>query len=280
MNFEEYKRARHTFVSWSDAAEYTAIVQHRTSVASHAVMRIVPQELVNSERGGVHPAVEPDDAATLIVVDRSRGIPKVLLGRRHSRHVFMPGKFVFPGGRVDAADRVLAPQVRLHPAVQRKLLARTALTAADATALALAAIRETFEETGLIAGLRERARFNPSKGAWATFEQAGFKPAPSALHFIARAITPPGFQRRFDARFFSVDRTEVVHQLENVVHPDAELVEVRWLSIQEALTLDLPLITGLVLAELQERIDAGFDHDLPVPFYQNRAGEFTRDMIE
>ncbi len=48
-----------------------------------------------------HPYRRPVDAATLILVDRTVATPKVLVGKRHDKVVFMPGKFVFPGGRVD-----------------------------------------------------------------------------------------------------------------------------------------------------------------------------------
>lgn len=244
-------------------------------------MKVVASELVDSERRGVHAAVELKDAATLIIVDRSAKTPKVLLGRRHARHVFMPGKFVFPGGRVDPGDRVMASGAVMHPDVERKLLAETDFsTAAEAAAFPLAAIRETFEETGLLVGAKGRPAASPPEGPWLKFVQAGFAPAPGSLHFIARAITPPGFPRRFDARFFSVDRDEIAHQLEGVVHAAAELVELTWLPIAEAMNLDMPLITGLVLEELEERVVGGFGHDLPVAFYAARDGGFARDWIE
>ncbi len=51
-----------------------------------------------------HPYFRPRDAATLILVDRRGAVPKVLVGKRHDKVVFMPGKFVFPGGRVDKDD--------------------------------------------------------------------------------------------------------------------------------------------------------------------------------
>ena len=57
------------------------------------------------ERDLSHPTVRPKDAATLILIDRSGSVPKVLLGKRHARHKFMPGKFVFPGGGVDPTDK-------------------------------------------------------------------------------------------------------------------------------------------------------------------------------
>jgi hypothetical protein len=68
-----------------------------------------------------HPNSRPWDAATLILVDRSGKEPKVLLGRRHPAHVFMPGHFVFPGGRIEAADRDAPAAADLHPSVEARL---------------------------------------------------------------------------------------------------------------------------------------------------------------
>src|SRR5262245_64265707 len=103
------------------------------------------------ERDLSSPHVRPKDAATLILVDRSDSIPKVLLGKRHHGHKFMPGKFVFPGGRVDPADQRMPVTRTLHPQTQAHLMKRLQRpSAAKARAFALAAIRETFEETGLL----------------------------------------------------------------------------------------------------------------------------------
>ena len=70
----------------------------------------------NEDKEADHfPYRRPVDAATLILVDRSSTVPKVLVGKRHDKVVFMPGKFVFPGGRVDKADNrvpVAAPITR------------------------------------------------------------------------------------------------------------------------------------------------------------------------
>lgn len=225
--------------------------------------------------------VEAKDAATLIIVDRSGVEPKVLLGRRHTDHVFMPGKFVFPGGRVDATDRDIPVAAPLSDAVARKLLAETGFTErADAEAFGLAAVREAFEETGLVIGIKAAPASTDAQGTWGKFLEAGFLPDLSTMQLIGRAITPMGFPRRFDARFIAVDRVAITHQLPGVVHADAELVELTWLPIEQAQNLDLPLITGYMLEELQARIDAGFDPELSVPFYATRDGEFTRDLIE
>src|SRR5207302_2898469 len=70
------------------------------------------------------PYVRPKDAATLILVDRSGRVPKVLLGKRHHGHKFMPGKFVFPGGRVDPADQRMLVARTLHPQTEAHLMKR------------------------------------------------------------------------------------------------------------------------------------------------------------
>ena len=59
--------------------------------------------------------VRPRDAATLILYRRGSDGVRVLMGQRHSKHVFMPDKFVFPGGRVDPADARVRPLTALVP---------------------------------------------------------------------------------------------------------------------------------------------------------------------
>ena len=242
---------------------------------------MIAREVIDSERDGIHGIVQPKDAATLIIIDRSASEPKVLLGRRHTRHKFMPGKFVFPGGGLDAADRVMPVAKPLHPVVERKLLAHLTLPADNfVRALTLAAIRETFEETGLVIGAKGPVAGDVPTGPWAKFVEAGYYPDPSVLQLIARAITPSGFPHRFDARFLCADATAIARRLENVIHADAELTELTWLPIAAAQNLNLPVITGVVLEELKTRLGAGFQPDLPVPFYCQRDGEFTRELIE
>ncbi len=244
-------------------------------------MTTVPRHLVDEERGAFRAGVEAKDAATLIIVDRSGGEPKVLLGRRHDDHVFMPGKFVFPGGRVDAADRDIPVAAPLDDAVARKLLAETEFTErADAKSSGWRLSARLSRKPGLFIGIKAAPQSTDAEGTWGKFLEAGFVPDLSGLQLIGRAITPPGFPRRFDARFIAVDRTAITHQLPGVVHADAELVELTWLPIEQAQNLDLPLITGYMLEELQARIDAGFNPELSVPFYATRGGEFTRDLIE
>ena len=84
-------------------------------------------------------------------------------------------------------------------------------------------------------------------GPWDAFVQAGVVPDLAPVHFIARAITPPGRPRRFDTRFFATDATAIAHRVDGVVGPDSELVELVWLPIVEAKQLDMPTITRAVL---------------------------------
>lgn len=242
-------------------------------------MNELAERMTRIDRDQSFPNTKPRDAATLILVDRSGPAPKVLLGKRHSGHKFMPGKFVFPGGRAEPADRRMPVATPLHPDVERALMQRVGRpSAVKARALALAAIRETFEETGLLLGAPRDAAPTP-EGPWREFAAAGFYPDLSSLHFIARAITPPRRPRRFDTRFFSVDASAIAHRIENVVHAEAELTELVWMPIAEVRSLDMAAVTGVVLQELEARVAAGFGHDLPVPFYQMRQKRFLREML-
>jgi 8-oxo-dGTP pyrophosphatase MutT (NUDIX family) len=226
-----------------------------------------------------HPNLRPRNAATLILIDRSGAEPKVLMGKRHSKHAFLPGRFVFPGGRIEPADRVALAAAEFHPSIEARLgraVARRNVVAARA--LGLAAIRETFEETGIIVG-RRHSGATQADGPWAAFLATGFVPDLSGLRFVARAITPPRAPRRFDARFFAVDASAIAHQAAGIVHPDAELTEIVWIGLADAMRLPLPDITELVLADIAREVAAGFAQDAPVPLYRMKHGRFTRELL-
>ncbi len=219
-------------------------------------------------------ALRPRDAATLILVERIRGKTRVLLGKRHHGHKFMPGKFVFPGGAVEPTDRRMAIASPLDEAVEAKLLVKTRSNSRDyARGLALAAIRETFEETGLAIGVIDHgAPPAPPEGAWARFAATGVFPTLEGIDFLARAITPPGRTRRFDARFFVMDAKWIAHRADGVVHAEAELTELTWTPIEQALKLDIPQITRIVLADLAALGDGPVDRFRPRPFYRELRG--------
>lgn len=237
--------------------------------------------LTAAERERRWPNIRPRDAATMIILDRSGKAPKVLMGKRHPGHKFMPGKFVFPGGRVDPVDRRMAAAGALDQACARRLMSRVQRpTNARARALALAAIRETFEETGLLFGTSEHgAPANPPAGVWADFAAHGIYPDLESLCFVARAITPPRRPKRFDTRFFTVDAAHAAARVEGVVGPDSELVELVSVTFDEARQLDLPTITQVILKEIAARLEAGGGRHLPVPFYWEKRGIFVREAL-
>jgi 8-oxo-dGTP pyrophosphatase MutT (NUDIX family) len=187
---------------------------------------------------------------------------------------------VFPGGRVEPADRRMASATPLHPRMEQRLMQRVQRpSAAKARGYALAAIRETFEETGLLLGKKSGHAAPAAGGPWADYAAAGLKPDLAAVHLIARAITPPRRIRRFDSRFFAADAGAIARRLEGVIHPEAELVELVWVPLAEAKQLNMPVITEIVLEELDSRIRAGFGPGLPVPFYFARYDRFHRELL-
>jgi 8-oxo-dGTP pyrophosphatase MutT (NUDIX family) len=236
--------------------------------------------MTKSERDQSFPDSEPRDAATLMLIDRSGSEPKVLLGRRHASHKFMPGKFVFPGGRIEALDAKMSAVSELHPDTEKKLNERVATPGpAYARAFALAAVREMAEETGLLLGVKRDQPPQTPGEIWAEFAKARVHPDLGNIHFIARAITPPRRPRRFDTRFFTADASAIAHKIEGVVGPESELVELTWVPIEQATHLDMPTITGIVLEELLARVDAGMAHSLPVPFYFMAEEQFHRELL-
>jgi 8-oxo-dGTP pyrophosphatase MutT (NUDIX family) len=233
-----------------------------------------------AKREPLRPSLPIRDAATLILIDRSGPLPQVLLGRRHHAHKFMPGKFVFPGGGVENDDRLMPAVGRLDQRDEARLLRQVVRPSrALARSLALAAIRETCEETGLLIGVKNSKAPAAPDGPWTAFAQAHVYPDLASLHFIARAITPPRQTLRFDTRFFAVAASAIAHRVDGITGPDAELVELRWLPIAETAHLDIAQVTRVVLRWLEARIAAGMSHDLPVPFYRTISRGFMRDLL-
>ncbi|MGZ8406439.1 MAG: NUDIX hydrolase [Caulobacteraceae bacterium] len=211
--------------------------------------------------------MRPRDAATLILVRRDGPEPRVLMGRRAEGHVFMAAKWVFPGGRVDRADFHAPYAADLSPETAAAL--QRGAIPSRARALGLAAIRETFEEAGLLLALPCPAR--PAAGPWREFAERGVAPDLSALTYVARAITPPGRSRRFDARFFMAYSERLV-SLEPARDADRELDEIAWIEPSKAGDFDLPQITRFVLKEVTTRLAQGHGAR-PIPFVRMVRGQ-------
>jgi 8-oxo-dGTP pyrophosphatase MutT (NUDIX family) len=208
------------------------------------------------------------DAATVIVL-RDRGTnPRILMGQRGAKAAFMPSKFVFPGGAVDAEDA----QVPLHQPISESCAAHLDQDAPRGLshALCVAAIRELWEETGLVLGRIGNWPAPPKD--WRDFAASGHVPDASALQFVFRAITPPGRPRRFDARFFLIDADRLASDPDDFSGACDELSHLQWVPLAKAREFDMPFITEVVLAE----VNAQIKHPRPivsVPFFKNTDEE-------
>ena len=205
------------------------------------------------------------DAATMIVLRDRKTTPRVLMGQRGSNAVFMPNKFVFPGGAVDAEDA----DVPLAQIINKTCFSRLAEMSDPALthSICVAAIRELYEETGQILGVKGTWE-GPVPGDWNLFYQAGFLPDASGMQYVFRAITPPGRPRRFDARFFFADADLLQSDPDDFSAASEELSHLQWIPLDQVRKYDLPFITEIVLAEISARVN---DNTPPasVPFFKN-----------
>ncbi len=205
------------------------------------------------------------DAATVILVRDPSKDPHVLMGQRGANAAFMPNKFVFPGGAVDAADA----DVPLARKVADPCATRLADTtkSGNADGLLGAAIRELWEEAGLILGTKGHWNGNIPPD-WQTFADTGHLPSADALHFVFRAITPPARPRRFDARFFLADAIHLASDPDDFSAATDELSHLQWIPLDRARQFNLPFITEVVLAEISASLpEIGAPES--VPFFNN-----------
>lgn len=202
------------------------------------------------------------DAATIVLLRGDATDPQVLMGQRGAAAAFMPSKYVFPGGAVDVADATVSLCAAPHAVCCARL---ATVSGPSANALAAAAIRELWEETGL--ALAQRGTTVLPEG-WSGFADRGLVPDASGLRFFFRAITPPGRSRRFDARFFLADAARIAGDPDDFSAASDELGHLHWLPLSEARRLDLPFITEVVLAEVAALADSKGPPP-PVPFFDN-----------
>ncbi len=205
------------------------------------------------------------NAATVIVLRDRFDDPSVLMGQRGAKAAFMPNKFVFPGGALDPEDTSVELATSLPTVCHDRLSDRA--EAGLENALAAAAIRELWEETGLILG-KPGDWAKPPPGDWRDYAAMGFVPTADALQFVFRAVTPPGRPRRFDARFFLVDAGALQGDLDDFSRATDELSHLQWVKIRQAREYDLPFITEVVLAEIAARATEESPPD-SVPFFLN-----------
>ncbi len=198
--------------------------------------------------------IRPRDAASLVLVHDGASEPRILMGRRHSRMAFVPDAFVFPGGKLDPDDEKVTPATRLA----------TPGFGAKTQALAVAAIRETFEETGLL--LAAPGDVGADVGdAWSYFRARGIAPRLDALACLARAITPALSPIRFHARFF----TAAASTVEGTLAGSGELEDLDWYPLSDALKLPVIDVTEFVLNEIGRRAAGEARMHIPLFCYRN-----------
>jgi 8-oxo-dGTP pyrophosphatase MutT (NUDIX family) len=179
-------------------------------------------------------------AASLVLSRQTAAGAQVLMGQRGSAAVFMPSKYVFPGGAVDPGDH---SDGHMTARCRARLALHCPADAPTPAAFAGCVVRELLEETGLT-----------------------LSPA-APLDFMFRAITPPGSPRRFDARFFLADAAHIIGDADDFSDATDELSHLHWIGLTEARKLDLPFITEVILAEVSSCL-AGLPQP-GVPFFDN-----------
>ena len=223
--------------------------------------------------------VEPRAAATIVLLRDGASDMEVLLMRRSRKAGFVPGAYVFPGGRVDNSDAlpaVVSLLDDLDPDSARERLEHEGEP--PAIAYYLAALREAFEETGIMVGLREDGSAPPTAAEDPTvdeirdalmgdrigFDEAitrlGCRIAGDTIEYIAHWITPEPEPRRYDTRFFAA---KVRAGATPIVDP-REMTDALWLSPHEALDRldrgELPMVFPTIKTiEALSRYDSADD---------------------
>lgn len=231
------------------------------------------------------PNVRPKNASTLIIVEKKDDDEnRVLMGRRHMNHKFMPGLYVFPGGRLDRSDYYVKSAAGFNEVTRNKVLfdMKGGPSNRRANALAMAAIRETYEEAGIFLGTKSTSVTASSHSDWAAFKQRNIVPDLSKIYFLARAITPPHRTRRFDTRFFVAFSDAIADQLPQGHGPTDELQDLHWLTIAQTQDLKLPAITKVILQHLDECLKKSPDlsHNTPAPYFRWRNDMMQGEFIE
>lgn len=189
------------------------------------------------------------DAASVILLRNELELPQILMGKRGRNTVFMPNKYVFPGGSLDPIDFEVPFNSSHQIWNYEKLFIQTDEDLGQP--LVNCALRELEEETGI--------KINDLQN--------------HTMGFILRAITPTGMPRRFDTRFFLCKINQMLDttELNCFGNASGELSDLQWFGLEEAIHLDIASITRNVILFVTEIMEQS-----PVlkqlPFY--REGSF------
>ncbi|MEE9347765.1 MAG: NUDIX hydrolase [Robiginitomaculum sp.] len=217
-------------------------------------------------------AARPKLAASLLLVRGERGAEEILMGLRSKKHDFMPDIYVFPGGRVDRADSHVQAGDRLNARTSAILTA--AMPPARARASVMAAIRETYEETGFILGEERKnpVHYGGEHPSWQGFYRSGLSPDLSQIHVIGRAVTPPYRPKRFDTWFFM--RRLTASEAERPIADSDELLDTKWVKISDISALKMHVITITMIDVLQDYL-AAQSQGAQIPYSRFERGAFT-----
>ena len=218
-------------------------------------------------------APRPRIASTIVLTHGPKDTPRILMGQRSKRHDFMPSVYVFPGGRVDRGDSYVDYEGDLSPRTETILEA--AFPPRKARAVALASVRETYEETALLLGTPAETVRNHRDPSWDAFREAGLKPSLDGIEVFGRAVTPPHRHKRFDAWFFikHLDTPELPE-----IADSAELLNVGWFTFDEIWKLELQRATQMMLKVLERYMS--YDRPPHHIFYSHaKHGKFITDTF-
>jgi 8-oxo-dGTP pyrophosphatase MutT (NUDIX family) len=194
--------------------------------------------------------VKPRNAASLVLLKNSAKDVKILMGKRSDKTRFMPGAWVFPGGVLDKNDHFIQETTKLNSKIVKRLIVSN--NAQKANALAVAAIRETVEETGLVLGKKAKKvssiNDKDEMNGITIMSKKGLIPDLEKLVYLGRAITPTFSPIRFHARFFIADAKYITGKIRTT----NELVEIKWLSLKKAIKLPMADVTEFMINELLE----------------------------
>jgi 8-oxo-dGTP pyrophosphatase MutT (NUDIX family) len=191
---------------------------------------------------------------------------RVLVGRRPPKARFLPGRYVFPGGSVEPDDSRAGSASELNSELVDLMAVGGNLM--QARGLAMAAVRETFEETGLL--LAEPGDVGAARSAsWAAMGADGLAPALHRLGYVGRAITPVPSPIRFHARFFVAD----AQYTSGVLGGDSELEDLHWCTVNELARLPTIEVQSFMLTHAIATLTSNQVETEGKPLFTQRAGQ-------
>ncbi len=208
---------------------------------------IVMTDKEKAQRAALSRAVNPKLASTIVLTYGPKNNPKILMGQRAKRHDFMPSVFVFPGGRVDRGDSYAPYEGDLS--LRTETILEAAYAPRRARAAVLAAIRETYEETGLLLTANQKPNKHINHPTWRALAGLNQTADLSGVEVFGRAITPPHRHKRFDTWFF---HKHIYGNKPPQVSDSKELLNVDWFTFDEIEALKTHRATDMMLVVLKQ----------------------------